>query len=66
MLIAQQTFSGDYAGLCSVSMNYVGNLPQQGLDRRPNTRIDTPIEGGELLSEPGFSTTWCAHRHLLG
>jgi hypothetical protein len=66
MLVEQETFSRDDAGLRSIPVNYVGNLPEQGFDRDPNTRIDTAVERSELRSEPGFSTTRRAHRHLLG
>jgi hypothetical protein len=66
MLIQQEAFSRDDARLRSIPVNYVGNLPEQGFDGDPDTRIDTPVERGELLSEPGFSTPRRAHGHLLG
>jgi len=44
MLIEQQTFSGDNAGQRPVSVNYVGNMPEQGFDRSPHTRIDSLVE----------------------
>lgn len=66
MLIEQETFSRDDARLRSILVNYLGNLPEQGFDGDPNTGIDTTVERGELLSEPGFSTTRRAHGHLLG
>src|SRR5918995_1830619 len=61
MVIEQETFSGDNARLRSIPVDDVGNLPEQGFDGDQNTRIDTAVERGELLSEPGFSTPRRAH-----
>ncbi len=61
MILMQQTGAGDHAGLRAILINQLGDVPEQSLDREPDTWLQAGIKGGMLVLESALTATLSSH-----